>query len=100
MHTKISVVVLTKNEEDNIARCLSSAKGWADEIIVVDDGSRDRTVEIARGLADRVLENKMKVEGAHRNWAYAQARNNWVLSLDADEYLSEELKKEIDAALP
>ncbi|PIQ89378.1 MAG: hypothetical protein COV72_03285 [Candidatus Omnitrophica bacterium CG11_big_fil_rev_8_21_14_0_20_42_13] len=95
----VSVVVLTKNEEVNIIDCLSSVKGWADEIIVVDDESKDKTVELANEYADKVLLNKMKVEGAHRNWAYAQARNEWVLSLDADEQVSPELKNEIDRAL-
>ena len=91
----VTVVVITKNEEDFIEQCLASAKGWADEIIVVDDESTDRTVELAGKYADKVLERKMENEGRHRNWAYSQARNEWVLSLDADEYLTEELKDEI-----
>lgn len=95
----ISVVVLTKNEEANIEACLSSVKGWADEIVVVDDFSSDKTVELANKYADKVLINKMRVEGTHRNWAYAQAKNEWVLSLDADEQVAGELKEEIDRAL-
>lgn len=91
----LSVVVLTKNEEDNLVECLKSVKGWADEIIVVDDFSADKTVGIAQELADKVLIKRMEVEGTHRNWSYAQARNSWVLSLDADEKLTPELKKEI-----
>jgi glycosyltransferase involved in cell wall biosynthesis len=94
----LSVVVLTKNEEKCIAECLSSVK-WADEIIVVDDESSDRTVEIARRYTDRVLLKKMDVEGRHRNWAYAQARNSWVLSLDADEKVTEGLRVEIITAI-
>lgn len=96
----VSVVVLTKNEEANIVDCLSSVKGWADEVIVVDDFSSDKTVELANKYADKVLINKMKVEGTHRNWAYSQAKNEWVLSLDADEQVSAELRAEIDKALP
>ena len=96
----LSLVVITKNEEDNIEKCLGSAHGWADEIIVVDDESTDRTVELAEKYADKILHKKMENEGAHRNWAYAQAKNEWVLSLDADERLTEELKDEIREVLP
>lgn len=91
---KLSVVVLTKNEETRIERCLSSV-AWADEIIVVDDESTDRTVELCRRYTDRIFIRKMEVEGTHRNWAYAQANNTWVLSLDADELVTPELKEEI-----
>ncbi|QAT17009.1 glycosyl transferase [Candidatus Velamenicoccus archaeovorus] len=97
--TGLSVVILTKNEEENIAACIKSLKGWADEIIVVDDMSSDKTVPIAQELADKVLIKKMDVEGTHRNWAYAQARNAWVLSLDADETVTPELQSEITAAI-
>lgn len=96
----LSVVVLTKNEENNITECLESVKGWADEIIVVDDLSSDNTIRSAQKLADKILTKKMDVEGTHRNWAYAQAKNSWVLSLDADEKVTPELKKEISSILP
>jgi glycosyltransferase involved in cell wall biosynthesis len=96
----ISVVVITKNEENNLGPCLQSVKGWADEIIVVDDESQDRTKEIAALYTDRIFHRRMDNEGRHRNWAYAQAKNEWVLSLDADERLMEELKEEIDQVLP
>jgi len=96
MHTKIplSVVIITKNEEANIKECLESVK-WTDEIIIVDDNSADRTAQIAQNYTDRIFQKKMDVEGRHRNWAYAQARNNWILSLDADERVTPELKEEI-----
>jgi len=94
----LSVVVLTKNEQDRLSRCLDSVK-WADEIIVVDDESSDRTVEIARGYTDKVFIKKMDIEGRHRNWAYNQAKNIWVLSLDADEIVTVELKEEIEKIL-
>ena len=90
----ISVIVLTKNEQAGISECLDSVK-WADEIIVVDDESTDRTIEMVRRYTDKVFIKKMDVEGRHRNWAYAKARNNWILSLDADEKVSDALKKEI-----
>ena len=96
----LSVVILTKNEEENISACIQSLKGWADEIIVVDDMSADQTVKIAQAMADKVVIKKMDVEGTHRNWAYAQARNSWVLSLDADETVTPELKEEIAGVLP
>jgi len=95
----ITVVILTKNEESCIAESLESLKGWADEVIVADDLSSDRTVEIVKRYTDKVFIKKMDVEGSHRNWAYAQAKNDWVLSLDADEQVTEELKKEIPAAI-
>ncbi len=95
----LSVVVIAKNEEKNIDECLRSVHGWADEIVIVDDESSDRTVELAKKYTDRIFHRKMEIEGVHRNWAYAQARNEWVLSLDADEHLSEELKEEIRQVL-
>jgi glycosyltransferase involved in cell wall biosynthesis len=95
----ISVVVITKNEENNIESCLNSVYNWADEIIIVDDESKDKTVEIARNYTDRIFIRRMDIEGSHRNWAYSQAKNEWVLSLDADERVSEELSKEIVGAL-
>lgn len=95
MRVPLSVVVITKNEADRIADCLESVKDWADEIIVVDDESTDNTREIARLYTNRVLIRKMDIEGKHRNWAHTPARNDWILSLDADERLTEELKREI-----
>jgi len=97
--SKLSVAVITKNEERNIKACLESVKGWADEIIVVDDDSSDKTLDIARAFTDRIIKRKMDIEGRHRNFAYAQAAHPWVLSLDADERMTEELKKEITSAL-
>jgi glycosyltransferase involved in cell wall biosynthesis len=92
---KLSVVVLTKNEENNIEACLKSVFGWADEIIVVDDESNDGTVKIVKKYTDKIFLRKMDIEGRHRNWAYAKASNPWVLSLDADERVTEELQAEI-----
>jgi glycosyltransferase involved in cell wall biosynthesis len=68
---------------------------WAEEIIVLDDYSDDRTVEIAREYTDKVLKRKMDIEGKHRNYAYSLAGNEWILSLDADERVTPELKTEI-----
>jgi glycosyltransferase involved in cell wall biosynthesis len=91
----ISVVVIAKNEEEHIADCLKSA-AFADEIIFVDDHSTDRTVEIAKQYTDKIFSRKMDVEGRHRNYAYSLAKNNWVLSLDADERVSPLLAKELE----
>lgn len=95
----LSVVILTKNEEKNIADCINSVKGWAEEIIVVDDESVDKTREIAKELGARVLIRKMDIEGKQRNWAYLQAKNEWILSLDADERVTQGLKEEISAVI-
>lgn len=94
----LSVVIIAKNEEANIRECLESVK-WADEIILVDDFSIDKTVEIAKGYTERIFQKKMDIEGRHRNWAYAQARNSWILSLDADERVTPELKEELAGLL-
>lgn len=87
-------MVLTKNEESRISGCLESL-AWADEIIVVDDESTDKTVEICKVHKAKVLVRRMDIEGKHRNWAYAQAASPWVLSVDADEIVTPELKEEI-----
>lgn len=96
---KLSVVTIAKNEEANIAGCINSTKGWADEHIVIDDFSTDRTAEIARANGAVVFQRHMDIEGVHRNWAYGKARNEWVLSLDADEEVTPELKDEISRAI-
>ena len=95
---KLSVVVITKNEEDNIEKCLSSA-AFADEIIILDDQSTDKTVELAKKYTSNIQSRKMDIEGRHRNYAYGLSRNNWVLSLDADEVISEGLREELTALL-
>ncbi len=94
----VSVVVIAKNEEKNLLDCLSTVK-WADEVILFDDGSTDKTAEIARELEAKVVKGNLANEGAKRNFAYGQARNEWVLSLDADERVSPELVTEITSLL-
>ena len=95
----LSVVVVAKNEEDSIVNCLKSVKFWASEIIVVDDESADKTAVLSKDYADKVIVKKMEVEGTHRNYAYSLSKNDWVLSLDADEIVTPELKEEIDRVL-
>ena len=94
----LSVVVITKNEATRLRDCLKSVD-WAAEIVVVDDDSTDATVQIAREYTDKVFERRMDIEGKHRNWAYDQATQHWILSLDADERVSPELREEITALL-
>lgn len=88
---KLSVVIITFNEADNIARCIDSVLEVADEVVVVDSFSTDRTVEIAQAKGARVIEHIFEGHIQQKNWAKAQAKYDWVLSLDADETLSEEL---------
>ena len=95
----LSIVILAKNEEERIKDCIKSVGEWVDEIIVIDDESADNTSGLAKELGARVLVRKMDIEGRHRNWAYSQANNEWILSLDADERLTEELKDEIESTL-
>ncbi|VAX35908.1 hypothetical protein MNBD_UNCLBAC01-1120 [hydrothermal vent metagenome] len=99
MSIKISVVIIAKNEEKKLPDCLKSVAGWADEIILVDDHSTDKTYEIAKQYTDKIFSRKMDLEGKHRNYAVAQAKNDWVFLLDCDERASEELKKEITQTL-
>jgi glycosyltransferase involved in cell wall biosynthesis len=80
----LSVVIVTKNEEENLARTLESVR-WADEIVVVDSGSTDRTVEIARSFGAKVFVEEWKGYAAQKNSALDKATGDWILALDADE---------------
>ena len=95
----VSVVVITKNEADSIERCLRSVD-WADEAIVLDCGSTDRTVEISHKLGARVsVTADWPGFGPQKNRALEKATGDWVLSLDADEWVTPELRDEILNAL-
>ena len=96
--TPLSVVVITKNEASRLADCLNSVS-WAAEVIVMDDESTDGTPDLARSMGAVVVSRKMDIEGKHRNVAYGLATQPWILSLDADERVSPELKEEIIATL-
>lgn len=91
---KISATIITFNEERNIARVIESLR-CCDEILVLDSGSNDRTVEIASKLGARVVEASWHGYAAQKNIAVKLAANDWILSLDADESLSEALEAEI-----
>lgn len=88
LHHHISATILTLNEEGRIGACIDSLSGIADEIIVVDSGSTDRTVEICLGKGCRVVERRMEGFGAQRQYATSLASHTYVLSIDADEELS------------
>ena len=94
----LTVVVITRDAGAELAACLASAD-FARESIVVDSGSADDTVEIARASGARVVEQAWLGFGAQKNFAVAQARHDWILCLDADERVSPELVKSIRAAL-
>jgi glycosyltransferase involved in cell wall biosynthesis len=91
---KITATIITLNEERNVARAIESLR-CCDEILIVDSGSTDRTVELAEKLGVRVLEAGWLGYAAQKNWAAEHAGNEWILSLDADEALSEALEAEI-----
>lgn len=92
---KLSVVIITFNEERNIERCLRSLKNVADEIVVVDSFSRDKTKEICNNYNVRFIQHAFAGHIEQKNWAITQASFPHILSLDADEALSEELEKSI-----
>jgi glycosyltransferase involved in cell wall biosynthesis len=90
----LSVTIISKNEEANIARAIQSVD-WADDVVVVDSGSTDRTVEIAKGLGARVISNAWPGYGQQKNFAQKQAKHDWILNIDADESVPPELSREI-----
>jgi glycosyltransferase involved in cell wall biosynthesis len=90
----ISVIITTFNEEINIEDCIRSVL-WADEILVVDSGSTDRTVELARRQPVRLLEREYFGSAAQKNWSMDRVQNDWVLILDADERATDDLVLEV-----
>lgn len=92
--TKISALVITKNEEEHLSECLESLK-WVDEIIVIDSGSIDKTVEIAKKYTPKVYFHKWPGYSEQKNWGATKCKNEWIISVDADEQVSKELKEEI-----
>src|SRR3954467_2066922 len=91
---KITATIITQDEERNIVRAIESLR-CCDEILILDSGSTDRTVELATNLGVRVIEPGWRGFAGQKNWAAEQAANDWILSLDADEALSEALEAEI-----
>ncbi len=95
----ISAIVLTRNEEENITYCLQSLS-FCDEILIIDDNSTDKTVELAEKAGAKIIKRKLEQDFAsQRNYASQQAKGDWLLYLDADEILSPQLKKEIQEVM-
>lgn len=95
----VSVYIITKNEASRIRRAVASVIEWADEVIVVDSGSTDQTVEIAESFGVRVFHRDWEGYGPHKRFAEEQCRNRWVLNIDADEEVSSALADEIQDAV-
>ncbi len=100
--TPVSVVVLTFNEEINLESCLASVKDWASEVVLVDSYSTDGTLSIAGRYGASVYQNKFMDYSSQRNWALRNIpyKNDWILFLDADEYITDDLKEEILRRIP
>jgi glycosyltransferase involved in cell wall biosynthesis len=88
----LTAVIITKNEEANIRACLEPLLELAAEVLVVDSGSTDATVAIAREMGAKVIETQWKGYSATKNFGNSQAKHDWILSIDADEVVSDELK--------
>lgn len=95
---KLSVIIITKNEEENIRDCLESVK-WADEIIIVDSFSHDRTIEIAKEYTNKIFQREWVGYGRQKNLALEKATGEWVLNIDADERVTKELAGEMKEAI-
>ncbi|MBL4752757.1 MAG: glycosyltransferase family 2 protein [Flavobacteriales bacterium] len=95
---KLTVIIPCKNESHNMDDVLQTVQ-WADEILVVDSFSTDDTLAIARKYTDRILEHEYKNSAAQKNWAIPRATHEWILLVDADERVSQELQDEIKELL-
>jgi glycosyltransferase involved in cell wall biosynthesis len=97
----VAVIILTYNEETNIAQALDSVAGWADELFILDSLSTDRTLELARPYGCHIAQNKFENYAKQRNHAldHLPITSEWVLFLDADEWLPDSLKNEISALI-
>lgn len=98
MTTPLSVTIITLNAAATLRQCLESV-AWADEIVVVDSGSTDATLSIAAESAARVIHNDWPGYGAQKNFAVTQAAHDWILSIDADEWVSPDLAHSIRARM-
>ncbi len=98
MREKITVLIPCGNEEENIAECLESVL-WADEILLVDSYSTDKTLEIARQYPVRIIQREYNNSASQKNWAIPQAQHEWVLIVDADERVTKPLQEEIRSIL-
>lgn len=97
MPVPISAFIIAKNEEKRLPKTISALQPWVDEIIVVDSGSSDRTMDIARALGAKVVFNEWNGYGSQKSFAERLCRNDWVLNVDADEVVTPQLAAEIGA---
>lgn len=95
---KISATIITNNEEANIERCLKSLK-WVDEIIIVDSFSTDKTIEICKKYNCKIFQTEWKGFGKTKKFAVENSSNDWILSIDSDEVVTDELKNKIENIL-
>lgn len=95
---KISIVIVTLNEEKHVGACLENVK-WADEIIVIDSYSKDKTVEIAKEYTDKIYQADKIGTGKLKNIGIDKSKNDWIINLDADERIPDELRKEIETVM-
>jgi glycosyltransferase involved in cell wall biosynthesis len=93
----LSAYIIVKNEEKRLPKTIAALKPWVDEIIVVDSGSADRTVDVARSLGAKVSYNEWRGYGSQKGFAERLCRNKWVLNVDADEVVTPQLATEIQA---
>ncbi len=101
MKISLSAIILTYNEELNLEKCLKSVAGLASEIFIVDSYSKDGTLEIAKKYSCKIVKHQFENQAKQFNWALdnLKIKTEWILRLDADEYLTEELKNEITEKL-
>lgn len=93
--TQLSICIIAKNEADRILACLEAARGLSDDVVVIDSGSTDGTVECAKAAGARVVHHDWRGYGPQKRFAEDCARHDWILNLDADEYVSDGLRDEI-----
>lgn len=97
---RLAVAIIVKNEAENLSKCLESIKGWVDEIVIVDSGSTDNTIEIAKKYTDKIfIHAQWKGFGKQRQIAQSYVESEYLLWLDADEYVTNELKQSILTAI-
>ena len=95
----LTCTIIAKNEADRIGECIRLVVDWVDEVVVIDSGSTDDTVKIAEYLGARVIHHDWPGYGPQKRHAEDMARNDWILNLDADEYVTPELREEIVALM-
>ncbi|MBF0511894.1 MAG: glycosyltransferase, partial [Candidatus Omnitrophica bacterium] len=91
MTVPVSAVIIAKNEQSRIKDCIESIYGWVDEIVIVDDQSTDETRAIALKYTDKIFTRRMDLEGKQRNFGASCARHDWILLLDCDVRITDEL---------